>query len=258
MSTVIYYYTGTGNSLWAARTLAGLLSATGSVSLHPLSPATVESRADCVGILFPVHIWGVPRRVIAFVEKLRIMPQAYCFAVAVNAGQVAATLLQLHKRMQARGLSLSSGFEIGMPSNYIPWGGPGPVELQKARCDGARARIAEASACISGREPGPVEKGPWWQRIVFTAIYKMTLKQVHKMDKDFWCDERCNACGICARICPAKNIELKEGIPAWQHHCEQCLACIQWCPQQSIQFGKKTPAYERYRHPDMLAQWPRP
>jgi MinD superfamily P-loop ATPase len=79
----------------------------------------------------------------------------------------------------------------------------------------------------------------------------MTLKQVHKMDKDFWCDERCNACGICARICPANNIELKEGSPAWQHHCEQCLACIQWCPQQSIQFGKKTPAYERYHHPDI-------
>jgi len=262
MKTVIFYYTGTGNSLWSARLLAAEL---GDAGLRPMkgADALAAGDADAVGFVFPVHIWGIPVPVAEFIEKLSLRPRVYLFALAVNAGQVSRTLVQLRELLAGRGLKLSAGFSIVLPSNYIPWGGPGPAELQKARGDGARARIAEAAACISGRESGPIEKGPLWQRIVFTAIYKMTCKQVHKMDKDFWCDDKCNSCGVCVQICPAKNIELREGKPLWQHHCEQCLACIQWCPQQSIQFGKKTPAYERYRHPevslsDMLAQWPRP
>ena len=69
------------------------------------------------------------------------------------------------------------------------------------------------------------------------------------MDKDFRCDDQCNSCNVCVQVCPARNIELKEGKPVWRHHCEQCLACIRWCPQESIQFGKKTQACERCHHP---------
>jgi len=262
METAIFYYTGTGNSLWSARLLAGKL---GGARLQPMKGADslAAGKAEAIGFVFPVHMWGVPRPVVEFIEKLSLRPETYLFALAVNAGQVSRTLVQLQEMLARRGLKLSAGFGIVLPSNYIPWGGPGPAERRQARFVGARARLAEAAETIAAREPGPVEKGPLWQRVIFTAIYRMTYKQVSRMDKDFWCDDRCNACGICARICPAGNIELNKGRPAWRHECEQCLACIQWCPQESIQFGKKTPAYERYRHPevslsDMLAQWPRP
>ena len=250
MKTLIFYYTGTGNSLWSARLLAeGLADA----KLCPMKHADTLAvgDADAVGFVFPVHMWGVPGPVMQFIEKLSLRPRVYLFALAVNAGQVSRTLIQLRGILAGRGLKLSAGFSIVLPSNYIPWGGPGPVARQNVRFDSARTKIAEAAACISGRKSGSIEKGPLWQRIVFTTIYKMTFKQVHKMDKDFWCDDKCNACGVCAQVCPAQNIELQEGKPVWQHHCEQCLACIQWCPQESIQFGKKTPTYERYHHPEV-------
>lgn len=70
------------------------------------------------------------------------------------------------------------------------------------------------------------------------------------MDKNFKCDERCNGCGICEKICPVKNIKMLKLMPSWEHHCEQCFACLQWCPQSSIQFGIKTEG-ERYHHPDI-------
>jgi MinD superfamily P-loop ATPase len=55
------------------------------------------------------------------------------------------------------------------------------------------------------------------------------------MDKSFWIDEKCNACGICATVCPCRNIRLDgAGRPTWSHQCEQCLACIQWCPRKAI------------------------
>ncbi|MDD8012074.1 MAG: EFR1 family ferrodoxin [Acidobacteriota bacterium] len=250
MKTVVFYYTGTGNSLWSARQLAEKLG--GAKLLHmKCADALAAGEAEVVGFVFPVHVWGLPLPVVEFVKKLSLRPETYLFALAVNAGQVSRTLVQLQEMLARRGLKLAAGFDIVLPSNYIPWGGAAPAEKQQERFAAARARLEEAAACISAREAGPVEMGPLWQRIVFTAIYKMSFNQVHKMDKDFWCDDTCNACEICVRICPAGNIEMKKGRPAWKHQCEQCLACIQWCPQESIQFGKKTPAYERYRHPEV-------
>jgi ferredoxin len=250
MKTVIFYYSGTGNSLWSARLLAAKL---GDAKLLPIKKADslAAGDAEAVGFVFPVHVWGLPVPVVKFIEKLSLRPQVYLFALAVNAGQVSRTLLQLREMLAGRGLKLAAGYSIVLPSNYIPWGGAAPAERQSARFANARAELQTAAACIANRESGPIEKGPLWQRIVFTAIYRMTFKQVPRMDKDFWCDDKCNACEICVRVCPAKNIAMKKDRPVWQHNCEQCLACIQWCPQEAIQFGKKTPAYERYHHPDI-------
>ncbi len=68
MKTDIFFMTGTGNSLWTARTLAGKL---GNAELDPMLWATVnpvQSRADAIGIIFPVHVWGLPQPVITFVN----------------------------------------------------------------------------------------------------------------------------------------------------------------------------------------------
>jgi ferredoxin len=250
MKTVIFYYSGTGNSLWSARELAAKL---GDAKLLPMksADALAAGDAEAVGFVFPVHVWGLPVPVVEFIAKLSLRPQVYLFALAVNAGQVARTLVQLRELLAGRGLTLAAGFSLVLPSNYIPWGGPGPLERRNALFAGARARLEEAARAIAGGEQAKVEMGPLWQRVVFTAIYRLTFKQVHRMDKDFWCDDKCNSCEICARVCPAGNIEMKKEKPAWKHNCQQCLACIQWCPQEAIQFGKKTPAYERYHHPEI-------
>lgn len=251
MKTDLFYYTGTGNSLWTARMLAQKLGDADIIPISRIPQGTVERRADNVGIVFPVHIWGVPHRVIAFLNVLAKDPSRYYFAVAVNAGQVAATLLQLKKLMLAKGLSLSTGFEIVMPSNYIPWGGPGPKDKQMLRFTKAGEKIKTIADVVSKRENRPVEKGPLWQNLLFTRLNRLSFPHVPTMDKGFWADEKCNSCGICRTVCPFGNIALKEGRPVWLHHCEQCLACIQWCPPEAIQLGKKTPRYERYRHPEV-------
>jgi ferredoxin len=261
MKTELFYYTGTGNSLWTARMLAKEMNDAEIIPISSTAGNPIVSGAEAIGIIFPVHIWGLPRRVIAFVDALEKNGSRYYFAVAVNAGQVAATLIQLKKRMQVRGLSLSAGFELIMPSNYIPWGGPGPEEQQIRQIEVARNKIGRIAAACSAGEKRPVEKGPLWQNIFFTGLNRLSFSHVPTMDRSFWGDEKCNGCGICKQICPSKNIDVPRDRPIWLHHCEQCLACIQWCPQEAIQFGKRTPRYKRYHHPeialrDMLAVTP--
>ncbi|HKK68962.1 MAG TPA: EFR1 family ferrodoxin, partial [Bacteroidales bacterium] len=132
MSTTIFYYTGTGNSLWVAKELADKLD---NAALHSIPKVTdaelTDMDFDSVGFVFPVHIWGVPGNVLNFIEGIKSFAPNYCFAVATNGGQVANTLVQLKKFLRKKGVTLNSGFDIMMPSNYIPWGGPGPVEKQQ-------------------------------------------------------------------------------------------------------------------------------
>jgi len=250
MNTRLYVYTGTGNSLWIARQLAAKLKAT-SLEFMPNSPKDFRVEADQVGLIFPVHIWGLPDRVIQFVTHLQVRRETYVFALAVNAGQVAATLLQLKKLLTKQGLPLAMGSSVVMPTNYIPWGGPGPLETQQRLFKGAHEKVNTIAESVLRGERKEVEKGPVWQNILFSWLYKMSFRQVRKMDKNFWADEKCNSCGICSKVCPAANIEMPDGKPAWLHQCEQCFACLQWCPQEAIQYGKKTPKYQRYHHPEV-------
>ncbi len=259
MKTKLYVYTGTGNSLWIARQLAFELKET-AIEFMPALSEDLLVEAERVGIIFPVHIWGLPNRVIQFVKHLQLKPTTYLFALAVNAGQVAATLLQLQKLLSSKGLSLASGVSIAMPSNYIPWGGPGPVEAQTRIFKEAQKKVKRISGPISREEKTEIERGPFWQNILFSWIYKISFRKVNKMDKNFWVDDQCNHCGICLKICPVSNIEMIGEKPSWFHRCEQCFACLQWCPQKAIQYGKKTYKYQRYYHhpevnlKDMLKQ----
>ncbi len=79
--TTIYYYSGTGNSLWSAKKLAEELSDTTIVAMVKSSKDDQNTESENVGIVFPVHMWGVPYRVIEFVKNLKINPQKYYFII---------------------------------------------------------------------------------------------------------------------------------------------------------------------------------
>jgi ferredoxin len=252
MNATLFYYTGTGNSLWTARQLSQKLGEAEPVHMKDFERNPKEIRTDVAGLVFPVYIWGVPGPVVRFVESCKTVHADYWFAVAVNGGQVSGTLVQLKKRMERNGLTLASGFEIQTPSNYIPWGGSDSKEKITRFFTAAEKKIDSIVPRIEGKETLPVEKGPLWQRILLGGIYRMSYRHVPGMDKKFWVDEKCDHCGICSKVCPAENITMIEGKPVWNHRCEQCLACIQWCPREAIQYGKKTPKYQRYHQPEVV------
>lgn len=250
MKTTIYYYTGTGNSLWAARKLGAEIKGAQVKAMRRAAPE--QDSSEAVGLVFPVHIWGVPRHVRDFVNRLPTGGKPkYYFALATNGGQVSGTLVQLAALMKERGLTLAAGYDVLMPSNYIPWGGALPPLEQETRFAAAAKKIMDIAPALGRGETGPVEKGPLWQRLVFGICYRLTYTKVPGMDSKFFADEKCNGCAICTTVCPGGDIIINGGKPAWQGRCEQCLACIQWCPLEAIQYGPKTAAYTRYHHPQV-------
>ena len=252
MSTTIYYFSGTGNSLKIARDLAEALDDTELVSLARATEEQLAPDTDAVGIVFPVYAWGPPSVVARFLDKVSIGSNRYVFAVCTCGSKASGTLVKVKKQLLTKGITLSSGFVIPMPTNYIVWGGALPKERQQDMFVRAKARVAEILTVIKEKKVQEVEMGSLLGRIFRTGLlYRVSVWAFAREDKKFVLGPECNGCGICAKVCQVGNIQIEEGRPRWLHRCEQCLACIQWCPQEAIQVGKKTLDRKRYHHPEI-------
>ncbi|GFP76431.1 EFR1 family ferrodoxin [Clostridium fungisolvens] len=80
------------------------------------------------------------------------------------------------------------------------------------------------------------------------------MGKINTVSSDFNVNDNCISCGICQKVCPAKNITLENKTPVFHNQCESCLACIQHCPRQAINYKDKTQNRRRYTHPEVGAK----
>lgn len=253
MSRVIYQFSGTGNSLKVARDIAGGIGGAEVIALARAGTEELSPSVDTIGIVFPVYAWGPPAVVLRFIDRLAVPGNAYVFAVCTCAGSAGGALGIVERALAKKGVTLSSGFTVKMPTNYIVWGDPIPKEKQREVFAAASERIRGICGVVSARQEAPVEKGKPLARFFLNGIYRFSIGHFTGMDKKFFADDKCDGCGICVKVCQVGNVHLEEGRPRWHHNCEACLACLQFCPREAIQYGNKTAGRKRYHHPDIKA-----
>ncbi len=253
MKNVIYYFSGTGNSLALAKDIAGKL---GDTQLIPVNHYTLKMelpQADRVGFVYPVYFFGLPRMMMDFITKLNIARGTYCFAVADMGGTDVISLLQVERILASKGLKLSYGVNRLMPGNYILMY-PTTAENKQAELFGdAKKAVVQISEDINNNVLKSTPKHPWVLNAFAEIVYQIGYNK-KKTDHNFWSTDDCINCGICAKICPSANITLPKGKPVWNHDCHQCLACIHWCPKAAIQYKKATLTRGRYHHPDVKVE----
>jgi ferredoxin len=247
MKTIIYWFSGTGNSLAAAKALA---KQCGDAELIPMVEAlrNPPPAAERIGLVFPVYSFGPPALVERFVEKLNAAPDAYIFAVVTFAGGQGRTLAILRRLLQKRGLDLSAGWGVKMPENYPPLGGAPAPEKQQAIQDAAAKKIEQIASALLQSPRGVMESSSMFWRFFSLAAYPFFRRVARRLDCGFRANSACNGCGLCAKICPVNDIEMTAGKPKWLGHCEQCFACFHWCPQKAVQYGCSAKQH-RYHHP---------
>ena len=235
---MIFYFSGTGNSRWAARQLAAL-TGDKAADLSKLKHAPDLRGEKQVGLVFPVYAWGPPEPVLAFVKTLG-KTDAFSFGVCTCGSEVGHALKKL-----AQVFPLQSSYSLVMPNNYVIGGDVDDRETARRKIDRARDQLQRIAREILDRKPVyRVEEGP--MAGLKSGLVNFGFNQFARSTKSFYVTDACISCGLCAKNCPAGTITLVNGKPAWSKRCYQCLRCINECPQQAIQYGKGTEARGRY------------
>jgi Pyruvate/2-oxoacid:ferredoxin oxidoreductase delta subunit len=249
MENILYYFSGTGNSLAAARTIAKVMGETELVSMVHENTQDF-SNVERIGFVFPVYYGAVPPIVRSFIENIKLPENVYIFGVITRGGLVGGVIDELAEIISAAGGKLSYAWTVMMPGNYIAMYGALPDIVQKkmlssaekkAETIGEKARLKLIDQNIKPESPprkSLLDKMPGY--LTFSKDYRVY--------------SRCTGCAICAKVCPTKNITMVVGKPHFASNCQHCMACIQWCPMGAIVYKDRTANRARYRHPEIKSE----
>jgi ferredoxin len=248
---IIYVFSGTGNSLWAAKRISEELGDCEIVSMGRDTEYALPDEYDVIGFVYPTYFRGVPARVREFVSRLDLQgnKDAYFFAVATcgsveSSGNATAQLRSLLRRKE---ITLSYAETLDMFSNYILM-----YDMRDTVEEEARQSARDLEPIIGNIKKRTVDLKASRIEPLQQLIYTGSMHFIPQMDKHFNVSDACTHCGICQRVCPVHNIDLgQDNKPCFKHHCEQCLDCIQHCPTKAINYKDKTQNKKRYTHPDI-------
>ena len=261
---MIFYFTGTGNTRWAAQTLA---AATGERLLniadelkHDKQEYTL-AEGERLGFCFPTHGWQPPHIVREFIRRstfhlspstLNLQPSALhpqqegapsICALTPHGDSMGQTMEILNKELAAKGLHTDSVYSLTMPESYVclPFMYTDKPEKERAKIAQATKELEriceEVKACRRGIARTVKGATPRLYSYVIGGYFNKKMIT----DKKFMVDEDvCIKCGKCAKVCPVDNITGTP--PEWQHNgrCTSCLACYHYCPVHAINYGERT------------------
>ena len=212
---------------------------------------------DRIGLVFPVYAWGMPRMVADFARCLKLRRDQYVFAVTTCAGLQGNTLVQLNRRLRANGSRLDAGFAVrgdftpalpGMDGmsiiTFISWLGRNKVARP------ASERMDEIIQAIADKASHALETTNIAVNALGSVMYGFAAKFFRVADNNYCVNDSCTSCGMCAKVCPRRNVVMKDGRPTWHNDCEMCYACFFSCPAKAIVAGGMAPAGPP-RHPDI-------
>lgn len=237
---MIFFFTGTGNSLYVAKKIGG--------ELVPIAQAVKLKRQsyrdEVIGFVFPTYAVGIPRIVEKFVKE-NTFQASYSFAIMTCGGSLGSSLSRFAELLVPQGLTLDYTNKVIMIDNY----GTKSMDkkLQKYSSQKEDVEVQKIVADIRRRLYAPQQSS----RLIraYTSLMNVcsglcydNADKHYKLQRD-----KCTRCGLCQKICPAGNIELTP-FPVFLHKCEGCYACIHACPQKALS-PNRHPVTTQYRHP---------
>ena len=248
MISEIYYFSGTGNCLAIARKIHE--KSTGHSEV--ISIASVKGRrvtkADRIGIIFPVYCHKAPDIVKQFILNLEYTSTPYIYSIATHNGEIGQSLFEINALLEKKGQSLSLGSEIAMPGNALVT----KPTIESKRLAMAEQRVADLANLIEDKTTGIVNGSNGLIEQLRKRIINFVAWNYVFSPKRFKLSNDCVRCSQCTKVCPVNNIQLVGGKPQWNSECTGCLACFHWCPKEAIYMnnyyiGKR----RKYRHPDI-------
>ena len=245
---MLFYFSGTGNTRWAAQQLA---EATGERllfipdELNMACEYTLEAD-ERIGFCFPVHGWQPPHIVRKFIQKMTITGAAghFAYALCTCGDSTGLSVKMLAKELAQKGIELQSAQSLVMPESYVclPFMYTDKPEREREKIAQAQKDLDAFVKIVVNRQTGysQLRKGltPW----TFSHVIGAYFNRFMITDKKFTVDsDVCIHCGRCAEECPVGDIVF-DNIPKWKNDssCTTCLSCYHHCPVHAINYGRIT------------------
>ena len=246
---MIIYFSGTGNSKYVAERIADKFNDK-AVSVENLKNQIELSENEMFGIVTPVHRGVLPVLMRDFLKNLSLKhsDDLYSFMVTTYGTMTGCTYAEAKHILAPLGIRLTAGFSVKMPDTWTPLFDVSDTDTIRKQNDDAEKHIDKLLELIKDRSTGNLmqHKTPYIFRLVAEPFFNLNRKT-----KNFYVEETCIGCGLCAKQCPTQAIEIKGKKPVWvKERCALCLRCLHHCPKFAIQYGNgKTKQHGQYRNP---------
>lgn len=255
---MVFYFSGTGNTRWAAEKLA---QATGDRLLFIPDELNTDccytlSEDEPLGFCFPVHGWQPPHIVRQFIRRLTIniqisvsgdlqSPPPYTYALCTCGDSIGLSMQMFSQELEQRGISLHSCQSLVMPESYVclPFMYTDKPERERQKIEQAEKDLEQFIAVVKQRQAGysSLKLGltPW----TFSHVIGAYFNRYMITDRKFTVDaDVCTHCGRCEKGCPVGDIVMKDCLPTWKNDssCTCCLSCYHHCPVHAINYGQIT------------------
>lgn len=247
----IYYLSGTGNALKAARWFAENAGGRGvAAELIPIDrfkrPVAPKPDEDTlVGFFFPTHGFSLPWYMLKFILAFpRGRSRAFCLNTfaGMTLGRfplpglsgialVLPALVLALKGYRVRGL-----VSLNLPSNWIslhPGLTPRAVSVLAEHCrkktDKYAAALLSGKRAFQGLISLPCDLAVSPVAAAYLLIGHFWLAKMYMANSD------CDGCAVCADHCPMSALVMRNGRPCWTFRCESCMRCMNLCPRRAIQ-----------------------
>jgi len=252
---MIFWFSGTGNSYWAASEMARCLPDRLISIAEAVDKGEYEytlSHGEAIGIVCPVYFWGVPAMVREFCAKLSFPGGKHYTWVALTCGGSACSAVDYIRES----IGVDYWHELRMPDNYILLSDVRDRDEIRANLFNVKTELGKLYNAVRRREKMDIDKKAFlFSGFISKRAYPSYDKK-RTTDK-FYATDACTGCGFCASICPDHAIEMREGKPVWvKEKCQLCLGCVHRCPKKALQRTKRTEKMGRYVHPILKEKRP--
>ena len=243
---MILYFTGTGNSRYAADMLAGLIDDE-VVSINEMISG-MNVRPLCSDrpfiVVSPTHCYRLPLKVEEYLRNVEMSGSKKLYFIMTCGAGIGGAGTVNSGLCAEKGMEYMGTHALVMPDNYLVMYAPSDYNAAEKCLKTAKGELRMLAQRIMRGGKLNMRTSPV-MGIVSRAGGKI-FSNVCISDKKFTVTDKCVSCKTCASVCPLNNISIVDGKPSWNGNCMHCIACISICPTDAIEYGKGTAKRRRY------------